>query len=97
MSGHSAGISAQSSLTEKELEQLREAFWEGQVEDLLQEHEGSTQTVLFDVSDGYLGLSICVAPGQGDVFLSISEWKKEPHHELDEWVWVRSKEVSDHV
>lgn len=92
--GRSTNVTIQSSMTEEEFEQLREAFWEGRFEALLSEHEGSTQTLLFEVPSGHIGLSVCVASGEGDIFLSVDEWTKERHHEVDDrWVWVRSQET----
>ena len=84
-------IEPATSITEQGLEQLREAFWEGRFEGLLGEHEGSTQTLLFEVPHGYIGLSVGVTPSNGDIHLSVDKWEKEPHHEVDgRWVWVRS-------
>lgn len=83
-------VTARTSVTERELELIRDAFHEGRFDGLLQENEGMTRTLIFERPDGHIGLSIGTMPGDGDIHLSVSEWEKEPHHELDEWFWVRS-------
>lgn len=85
-------VTARTSMTEEDLELLRDAFHKGRFVGLLQEHEEMTRTLIFERPQGHIGLSIGTMPGDGDIHLSVSEWEKEPHHELDEWVWVRSPE-----
>lgn len=86
-------VEAATNMTLEELQLLRRAFDEGRFEGVLSEHEGATQTMLFEVPDGHVGVSVCGYPGDGDVHLSVSRWRKEQHHEVeDRWVWVRSGE-----
>lgn len=83
-------VTTTNSLTPDDHDKLKEAFLDGRFEGVLSEHEGCTQTLLFEVPSGHLGLSItAAASAEGDIHLSVSEWEKEQHHELDEWVWVR--------
>lgn len=84
-------VEVTTSLTPDELEQVRGAFHEGSLEGVTSEHEGMTRTLLFEVPDGHLGISIGSIPGHSDMHITVSEWEQEPHHELDEQVWVRSR------
>lgn len=86
-------VIAATSMSASELELLRMTFRSGRFEGVLEEHEGATQTFLYEVPDGHVGLSIGIAPGKGDVHLSVSRWEKQQHHEIEgRWVWVRVNE-----
>lgn len=89
-------IEAATDISEHQLDRVREAFWDGQLETVVSEHEGSTRTLIFEVPNGYRGLSIGVLPSNGDIHVSTDMWEKEPHHEVDDrWVWVRSAPPED--
>ena len=89
---HNDTAEVETDITEGEFGQLCEAFYDGRFVGMFDEHEGATQTALFEDPHGHIGLSVCTTAQNGDMFLTLSEWEKEPHHEVDDrWVWVRSE------
>ena len=87
----SEGVSVRTEMSQTELENIRRAIIDGSFETTLRENEGATVTYLYEVPSGHIGLSVGLMPGDGDIHLSVSEWEREPHHELDSWIWTRSQ------
>lgn len=82
-------VTVGSNIDAEELEVLKEAMWAGNFEAAFPENEGATWTFIFEAPGGWLGFSLGTSAAEGDVHLSVSEWEREQHHELDRWVWVR--------
>jgi len=70
-------------------ELLMEAFTNGKFVQKIEEHEGATHTYIYETPRGHVGVSVGIATRDGPS-VSVSEWEKQQHHELDRWVWVRS-------
>ena len=82
----SSALDVEVNITQEQLER----FWHAEFETYIEEHEGASFYYVFDHDHyGYIGFGVHTCPGRCDLKIAYSRWEKEPHHELDEYVWIR--------